>query len=77
LSLLRYFAIIVAFNLFSRELPNRIVTTDSSSFLKNSAAKPPIPTKINVTNGSKGESTSSNSKEILVRNFYLHFSELI
>lgn len=79
LSLLKYFIIIVVINLFSRELSNRVVTTDSSSFLKNSAAKPPIPTKINVTNGNKGEWTSANdnSKEIPVRNCYLYFSELI
>lgn len=42
-------------------------------FPKNSAAKPPIPTKMNVTNGSKGEWTSENDnlKEMQVRNFFI------
>lgn len=46
-----------------------MVTIESGTFLKSSIAKPPIPTKINVTNGSKGEwiSTNENPKEIPVR----------
>jgi len=41
-----------------------------ATFSKNNAAKPPIPTKVNVINGSKGEWTSENDnlKEIQVRN---------
>jgi len=40
-----------------------------ATFSKNNAAKPPIPTKVNVTNGSKGEWTpeTDNLKETQVR----------
>lgn len=50
-----------------------MVTSESGTFLKSNAAKPPIPNKINVTNGNKGEwiSTNENAKEIPVRVYYL------
>lgn len=52
------------------ELSNKIVPSETATFSKNNAAKPPIPTKVNVVNGSKGEWTSENDnlKEIQVRN---------
>lgn len=52
------------------ELSSRVISSESGTFPKNSAAKPPIPTKVNVTNGNKGDWTSGNdgSKEIQVRN---------
>lgn len=55
-----------------RELSSTVVQSDP--LLKNSAAKPPIPTKIHVTNGSKGEWTSENdnlNETLQVRNNYL------
>lgn len=66
-----------------RELLNRVVSSESGVYPKNSAAKPPIPTKINVTNGIKEQWTSEGDnlevqKEIQVRNHYLYcvcFSE--
>jgi len=39
------------------ELSSKIIPSETATFSKNNAAKPPIPTKINVTNGSKGEWT--------------------
>lgn len=52
------------------ELPNKIVQPDTGTYSKTNAAKPPIPTKVNVTNGSKGEwiSENDNLKEMQVRN---------
>lgn len=57
-------------SVYFRELSNRAVPSESGMFPKNNAAKPPIPTKLNLTNGSKGEWTSDNNhlKEIQVRN---------
>jgi len=48
------------------ELSSKIIPSETTTFSKNNAAKPPIPTKINVTNGSKGEWTheTDHLKEI-------------
>jgi len=52
-----------------RELSNKVIPSETATFSKNNAAKPPIPTKVNVTNGSKGEWTpeTDNLKEMQVR----------
>lgn len=60
----------ILLHIIFREISNIIVPSESGMFPKNTAAKPPIPTKMNVTNGSKGEWTSENDhlKEMQVRN---------
>lgn len=57
-----------------REVSNTVVHSDPETLVKNNAAKPPIPTKIHVTNGNKGEWTSENdnlNETLQVRSKYL------
>lgn len=58
--------------IFCSELSSKIIPSETATFSKNNAAKPPIPTKINVINGSKGEWSpeTDHLKEIQVRTNY-------